>query len=502
MAYTDMQYLGLFLPGAMLAYQVTPKSYRKVVLLGFSLLFFWLCSHWLILFVLAAVLAAYFGGRAVGASPRGMVRDFFFFASLAAIVGILAVFKYTNFSISVIDRLFSRSIPLVTIIGPIGISYYSLEAAGYLLEVKWERVPAEKNFIKLALFLTFFPQIMEGPIARYQDTADQLVKGEPICMDGLNEGLLRIFYGLFKKLVIADRLAPIVKYLYGNADSLHGMMVVAAAVSYTMQLYMDFSGDIDIVIGTARIFNVVLPENFRQPFFSESASEFWRRWHISLGTWLKMYIFYPISTSPLMAKWMNFSRKHLGKYWSKLIAMGMALFPVWMFNGLWHGGRFTYLFYGMYYFVILMLGIALEPAKKWFYRRTHFERNGALFKGFRMVRTWLIIFTGEMLFNSPSVGTWLRLLRHLFVRSFFRVGALNFAAMSTNRADVLAAFAGTVFVLMLDSYQEHHGRVADKVRSLHLPVRWALYYGLLFAIIIFGAYGSGYQAADPIYAGF
>ena len=165
MAYTDMQYLGLFLPLTMLVYQITPKQYRQLVLLGFSLLFFWLCSHWLLLFALAAVMAAYFGGRAVESSPKGMVRNFFFFAALAAIIGILAVFKYTNFAITVIDRVFSQSIPFVTIIAPIGISYYSLEAIGYLLEVKWERIPAEKNLIRLALFLTFFPQIMEGPIA-------------------------------------------------------------------------------------------------------------------------------------------------------------------------------------------------------------------------------------------------------------------------------------------------------------------------------------------------
>ncbi|MCH4013124.1 MAG: MBOAT family protein [Solobacterium sp.] len=503
MAYTDMQYLGLFLPLTMLVYQITPKQYRQLVLLGFSLLFFWLCSHWLLLFALAAVMAAYFGGRAVESSPKGMVRNFFFFAALAAIIGILAVFKYTNFAITVIDRVFSQSIPFVTIIAPIGISYYSLEAIGYLLEVKWERIPAEKNLIRLALFLTFFPQIMEGPIARYQDTADQLVKGESINMGGLNEGLLRIFYGMFKKLVIADRLAPIVKYLYGNADSLHGVLVAAAAVSYTMQLYMDFSGEIDIVIGSARIFNIALPENFRQPFFSQSASEFWRRWHISLGTWLKTYIFYPISTTPKMAEWVNFSRRHFGRYLTKLSVMAMALFPVWMLNGLWHGGRFNYLMYGMYYFVILMIGIALEPVKKGFYRKTHFNKNGVFFKGFRMVLTWIIVFTGEMLFNSPSVGTWLLLCRHLFAgRAFFHVGTLTLSAMSTDSADLLAAVVGTVLVLSVDDYQEKHGSVIKKIRTMRLPVRWALYYALVFAIIIFGAYGTGYQAVDPIYAGF
>ena len=183
--------------------------------------------------------------------------------------------------------------------------------------------------------------------------------------------------------------------------------------------------------------------------------------------------------------------------------MAMALFPVWMLNGLWHGGRFNYLMYGMYYFVILMIGIALEPVKKGFYRKTHFNKNGVFFKGFRMVLTWIIVFTGEMLFNSPSVGTWLLLCRHLFAgRAFFHVGTLTLSAMSTDSADLLAAVVGTVLVLSVDDYQEKHGSVIKKIRTMRLPVRWALYYALVFAIIIFGAYGTGYQAVDPIYAGF
>ena len=236
---------------------------------------------------------------------------------------------------------------------PIGISFYTLQAIGYMADIYWKKIPAGQSLGKVALFLGFFPQIMEGPISMYGQTADQLWQGRGIRRE--------IVWGLFKKMVVADRLYVLVQNVFSQHSRYSGVIVAVAAVAYTVQLYMEFSGCMDIVTGSARMFGVTLPENFRQPFVSRSAAEFWRRWHITLGVWLKTYVFYPVSASGLVKRWNRFARKHCGKYAARLGVSALALFPVWLCNGLWHGPRWSYIFYGMYYFVILLLEMAFEP---------------------------------------------------------------------------------------------------------------------------------------------
>ena len=222
---------------------------------------------------------------------------------------------------------------------PIGISFYTLEAVGYLLEVYWKRIPADRDFIRIALFLGFFPQTMEGPIARYGDTAMQFSgpmektektedgvphtmekmenpeDGVPRTLEEMTASVMRICWGMFKKLVVADRLNIIVATLFGEYEKQNGVLIIVAAVCYTIQLYMEFSGMMDVVIGSARLFGIRLPENFRQPFFSQTASEFWRRWHISLGAWLKDYLFYPVAASQWPKSWGKDSGKSPGGMW-------------------------------------------------------------------------------------------------------------------------------------------------------------------------------------------
>ena len=309
---------------------------------------------------------------------------------------------------------------------------------------------------------------MEGPIARYQDTAHQLTGGKPVTEQQLFDGVTRILWGMFKKIVIADRLSLIVTELYRNYAAYNGIMIPAAAVTYTMQLYMEFSGVMDIVIGSAGMFGIALPENFRQPFFSQSASEFWRRWHISLGVWLKTYLFYPVTTSGMTKKWNRFAGKKFGKYITKIGTSFLALTPVWLFNGLWHGASWHYIFYGVYYLVLLMIEVILEPAKKSFYKKTGFKKNGRFWTVFRIQRLW--------------DGTLLK--------------------MGLDQADWLVILAGIAVVFAADLLKEKNFDIKASLAKKSLPVRWAAFYGLIFAVLIFGAYGPGYQPVDLIYAGF
>ena len=514
MCYNSFLYLGAFLPAALVLYQLTPEKYRKYTLLVFSWGYFFLLGRFLVLYLILTSVFVYVLGLLIGRKKeneppgvrkarRARLATF----GILVLFGILLTVKYSRFAAGTINsiRLAHARTPLriLKIAVPVGISYYTLEAAGYLLEVKWKRIKPERNFAKLALFLGFFPQIMEGPIARYQDTADQLVTGKSLQSTNLRDGSVRILWGLFKKMVIADRLNTLVATFYNYHANFSGVMTVTAGIAYTLQLYMDFSGTCDIIIGSAQLFGIRLPENFRQPFFSQSASEFWRRWHISLGVWLKTYVFYPVSVSKLSMRWMKFSKERFGKYISRVGEAAIALFPVWLFNGIWHGPQWNYLVYGMYYFVLLLLETMLEPAKTEFYRVLGLRKDALFFRVFRTVRTLCIIVLGEMFFRADGLKTGLSMVKSIFgAPQFSMLSDGTLLHMGLDRGDFVAIFLGTVIVIVYDCLREKGIRPEELLQNRSVALRWSAYYALIFAVIIFGAYGPGYQQVDMIYAGF
>ena len=304
-------------------------------------------------------------------------------------------------------------------------------------------------------------------------------------------------------MVIADRLYVLVQNVFSQHSQYSGVIVAVAAVAYTVQLYMEFSGCMDIVTGSARMFGVTLPENFRQPFVSRSAAEFWRRWHITLGVWLKTYVFYPVSASGLVKRWNRFARKHCGKYAARLGVSALALFPVWLCNGLWHGPRWSYIFYGMYYFVILLLEMAFEPVGEKIRTLLGLKADAWQIKAVQICRTWLVVFTGELFFRADGLRTGIEMFRSIF-RGFSLVplwdGSL--CMLGLDLADYLVVFAGCLAVGAAGFFKERQTDIVVRLENTKLPVRWACYYALILAVVLFGAYGIGYQKVDLIYAGF
>ena len=418
MAYHESMYFLVFLPVVFIGYQLAPKRVRFGVLLFFSYCFYFLFSHRLIVYLLGATTITYLTGRLVATGEKKR-RKAILIVGVWLLLGMLLVMKYSGFFAENLNALFGTMnfgfrFPVRRFLLPLGISFYTLSAIGYMADVYWKKIEPEKNIAKLALFLSFFPIIMEGPICMYSDTAETLAKGEDIRSENLIRGYMRIGWGLLKKVVIADRLYVVVQTLFDGYTSYHGVMIVVAAVSYTVQLYMEFSGCMDIVIGSAECFGVTLPENFAQPFVSKNASEFWRRWHISLGRWFKTYIFYPVSMSKLTRKWNRFAKKHTSKYIKLMVASAIALFPVWVCNGLWHGANWSYLFYGMYYFVVIMIELMLEPAVKKLCAAWKIAEDAAWWNVLRILKTWVIIFTGELFFRADTLGIGMHMFRSLF----------------------------------------------------------------------------------------
>ena len=529
MSYDTSIYLLMFLPLSLIAYQLTPKKKRWITLLIFNYIFFWSISKNLLWFLIGTTIFTHIVSRlirrvqikckTVTADMSGKKRSdikkkfkkiekMILAGGIICLLLILAYSKYYNFFVLNVNNLFkitgiNFSLSSITPLVPIGISFYTLQVIGYMTDVYWENVEVIKQPGKFALFLSFFPQIMEGPISMYDQTAESLWSGKSITAENLSAGGIRIVWGLFKKMIIADRLNVLVKEIFTNNSQYYGVIIIIGAIAYTIQLYMEFSGTMDVVIGSGKMFGVMMPENFRQPFFSKNASEFWRRWHITLGAWFKKYIFYPVSVSVPVKHWNKFGKKHLGKYVTKLGMSAMALFPVWLCNGLWHGAKWNYIFYGMYYFVILLFGIAVEPLRQSVLKKLHINPEAAWYKFLQMMKTWVIIFTGEMFFRADS----LRIGMSMFI-NIFKQTDLNklydgtLLSVGLDSADYLVILAGCVIVAIVDIVAEKNNSNIYEVQKLKLPVRWIVCYGLIFAVIIFGAYGVGYQQVDLIYAGF
>lgn len=529
MSYHTTVYLFLFLPLALLAYQAAPRRFRWMVLLIHGYLFFWLISGKLLAYLLGATLVTHDTGiclawlklrcsqevRECGKEEAAAIKKVYkkrqrqaLTVGILLLLSVLAYLKYYNFFIrnanAALGLLGQQELfPMRNLLLPIGISFYTLQAIGYLADVYWEKIPAEKHLGKLALFLAFFPQIMEGPVSRYSQTADALWSGEPLKRENLSSGCVRIFWGLFKKMIIADRLYIAAETIFERWQNYHGVMIAVGAIAYTIQLYMEFSGGIDIVIGSGKLFGVTLPENFRQPFAARNAAEFWRRWHISLGTWLKDYVFYPVSASAAVKKWNRFGKKHAGRYLTKLGVTGICLFPVWFINGLWHGPRWSYLFYGMYYFAILFAGAALEPVRTRFLKACHINENAWYWRNLQILKTWVIIFTGELFFRANGLSAGLRMFMSLF-RDFQtqRIWDGTLLSLGLDKADYFAVCAGCAAVAIVGMIKERKLLGEEGLNRLWTPLRWTVYYGLILAVVIFGAYGIGYQQVDLIYAGF
>lgn len=507
MAYNTNVYFIVFLPIVIIFYSVFPKKYRWITLLISSVVFFFIISKWLIFWAFLAIIISYFSARLIEykreINSKYNNLKAIMLIGICLIIAILVLLKYTNFALEIISSITDKDFSIESVAVPIGISFYTLQAVGYVLDVYWERIEAERNIFKLSLFILFFPTLMEGPICRYSDTNKSLFEGNRITLESLNQGAIRIGFGLFKRMIVADRLNAVVNYFYLTDANYEGIVVIILAILTTIQLYAEFAGTIDIVIGSALIFNIKLPENFRQPFMAKSAAEFWRRWHITLGIWLKNYVFYPVTTSRLVKKWNTFAKKRVGKHFTKIVTSAIALFPVWLINGLWHGPKVTYIAYGMYYFIILVLEIAFEKAGKNFYKKVHLDENGVVVSLIRLIRTWIIIVFGEMLFRAESISQFVKLCSNIFT-SDFEGGLLSgkLIDMGLSREDLVVSIIGIVIILIVDVVLENKPDFIKNIPSLNRIYRWGIYYFVIIMIVVFGAYGDAYRTVELIYANF
>ena len=394
-------------------------------------------------------------------------------------------------------------LPVPSFLLPIGISFYTLQAVSYLIDVYRGKIQADHNLFRLALFLGFFPQMMEGPICRYEQTAQRLWEAPPMCWNNFLLGGQRILWGIIKKMVVADRLNIFILNVFSDYDQYNGSIIAVAAICYTIQLYMDFSGTIDVALGSAQLFGVALPENFQRPFFSRTISEFWQRWHITLGTWFKDYIFYPVSMSKPMKKLTSKARKRFGPRYGPILTSSVALLCVWLCNGLWHGSAWNYIFFGLYHFALIFAGNLVQPLVLTVTERLHIDRNHMAYRLMQTLRTCVLVCIGELFFRAEGLKNGLKMAWRMVTDwSFSPILKGNLFAYGIDGPDTVLVALFLVFLLVVGIMQERGVKLGETLVSKSWPVRIAVYYAAICFLVIFGAYGIGYIPVDPIYAGF
>ena len=421
--------------------------------------------------------------------------------------GILAYLKYANISIAYINlyRLtwFSKTdfIPFIRIMLPLGISFYTFQTMGYLIDIYYGKYEREHNFFRFALYVSFFPQIVQGPISRFGQLAPTLYGEKTFDFSRIKSGFYRIMWGLFKKLVIADRLSAFVKAVMDQKDVYPGLYVLLAVFFYSMQIYGDFSGGIDVALGVAEMFGVKLAENFERPFFSKSISEYWQRWHITLGTWFKDYIFYPLSLNKSIIRLGKKVRDKGLVTLGKRIPIYIPMFFVWALTGMWHGSEMRYVVWGLLNFVFIVLGTELEPLSGRIVTSLKLSERSFVMRAYRAVKTfWLMSFLRLFDINKDS-GEAVHAFKCIF-RGWSRFDITKvYEDLSLPMEDFIVAIAA-ISILFIFGLVQRSGSVREKVFALPTPAQWCVLSLLIAAVSVFGYYGPGYDAASFIYGAF
>lgn len=500
--------LAVFLTVGYLIYYFVKKPYKYLVLVVLSLLGAGLISGLLALMLVYAAIVCFFFGKWL-AKGRGTFkaidgnsglgkeekmglkakrkRQENWKAALAVTLLLLPLFFFKY--LGMVASWFGSRLSFVLL--PLGISYYTLSAIGYLLDIKRGQSSAERNPLKMLLFVSYFPFLEEGPFTRYRDIAPTLLKGQvTLSYDNYISGLLKIGFGLMKKLVIADRLGLFVSATLNLNNGYGSYLVVLGVVAFTFQLYCEFSGLIEVVSGVSEIFGLKVPPNFSQPFFSTSVSEFWQRWHISLGAWFRDYLFYPLFMSkPMMGLTMRLKKS--GPFFSSFPALCLTTLAVWALTGLWHGASLEFLLYGLYYGVLM----CLEALFNHFLSKTKLAKTLPYRIAMGFV-TFILVNIGMLLFKSR---TWTDALSAF--ASMGKPANASFFALIEAPEFVVLVFA-LLLVLAVDILKEKNIPIAKLIVERPFFVRDLVIVLMVVGMVLFGVYGPGYAPADPIYGAF
>lgn len=508
--YTSFYFL-CFYVCVLILYYIVPKKAQWCVLLFSSIAYYLLSGNGiLILYPIISCLTAYYGIRIMVSSNDVKKRRTALITIIVLQIGILFVLKYVNFGINTVNGLLAlwggdgNGIVGFNFMIPLGISYYTFSILGYVVDVYNGIAVPQKNFFKLALYGMYFPAILSGPIMRYREEGEQFFLPHFFNYKQVTFGFQRMLWGFFKTLVISERMSLIVNTIYGDYMQYKGAYFWTATIAFAFQLYTNFSGCMDIVLGMSETFGLKLPENFETPYFSQNISEYWRRWHITLGVWMKEYVFYPLLRTNAFVGLGKSMKQYFGKKRGKQFTTFTAMFILWFTVGIWHGGDWKYVIgSGLLHWAYIVLGELLMPWGRKFMEIFHINSKSSLVTGFRMLRTFFLVNIGFVFFRADSVGAAFYMLKSMF--STWNPAVVfsgTFFTMGLDWMEMTIAVFSLGILLVVSILQEKGISIRESISRKKLPVRWCIWYALLFYTILLGYYGPEFSAAEFIYQGF
>lgn len=530
MAFTSLNFL-IFALITVCIYYIVPRNWRWVELLAASYAFYLISSPKTFIFVLLTTAITFLGGSYIGKcnlSHKAYMEEHKSELSreekkaakansqkkkrrmvvliLVLDFGVLAALKYFRYYLQAMG-LFDTGSLLI----PLGISFYTFQSAAYIFDLYRNKIEPDRNIAKFALFTAFFPQIVQGPISRYDQLAHQLYEGHRFDYTNLTHGAQLILWGFFKKIIIADRAAILVNQVFDNYADYTGGAVFMALLFYMIQIYADFSGGIDIARGLAQCMGINMTHNFLRPYFAHDLSEFWNRWHISLSHWCRDYIFYPVAMSKHFGKAGKSLRSVLGDRVGKLFPVIIAQFCTFLTIGLWHGAEFKYIAYGLYNGIVIVSGLLLEPVFKKIISALHINEKSRAWQGFRIIRTFFVVMAGRVFPKAASFS--------VAISMFFSMFKLNYGVpfgdtmmnMGLTYIDYLIILVCCIIWFIISVYEERCARteggsgenaIRNMLSEKPLALRWAVLLAGFSFVLALGIYGPGYDASAFIYRGF
>lgn len=497
MLFNSVNFL-IFFPIVVLVYFLIPRRVRYLWLLVASYFFYMSWNPRYAFLILLSTATSWGSGLFLSAcglqSGRRAERTkkWCLAGCVALNLGILFFFKYYTFAADSIEECFalfgiSVQVPVFDVLLPVGISFYTFQALGYVFDVYRGEIPAEKNILRYALFLSFFPQLVAGPIERSKNLMGQIYEPHTFDPERVKDGLLLMGWGFFQKLVIADRIAILVTDVYSNFSDYSGGQILLATVLFGFQIYCDFGGYSDIAVGAARVMGFTLTKNFKSPYYATTVSEFWRRWHISLTTWFRDYIYIPLGGNRC-GRWKKYRN----------------LMLTFLVSGLWHGAGWNFVAWGGLNGLYQVVGDLTRPLRTRLRQRLHIRTDCGSYHLLQGIVTFIFVDFAWFLFRADSLTAALQMLRHSvaypgFFAMFSPDTLLGINTMVLSEKDFCVMLGSLVLLMLVDYWKQQKVDIKGVLARQNIWFRCLIYYGLIFTVLIFGIYGPAYDASAFIY---
>lgn len=496
MSIVSIEYL-FFIAVLFIAYWNISAKFQWILLLAASIIFYvFNAPMYTLIYIGISVIIVYMA--TVSFDRDYKYKKMVLVLTLVLILGTLAVLKYTNMFAGTLYLILGLHYTSVHWVAPLAISYYTLQLVAYTLDCYWGIEKAEKNIFKVLLYTIYFPQMVSGPISRYSNLGKVLFEEHRFDYDRVVTGLKRIAWGIIKKLFVASRLKILADTVFNDPLSFSGVWIWLGMALFVLELYADFSGCMDIVIGVSNCFGIELCENFNAPLLSRAVQEFWQRWHITLGGFLRDYLMNPLLKSAKLLRMGEFFKKKLGKKQGKKIPVYLAMLIVWIAMGIWHGSGWKFIIgEGLWFWLVIVLEQTLSPLSAKI-------KNNKLYLAFCVMRTFALVCIGNLFFRADSLKLSIQMLKLAFAKTndwwvigIFQMHGIGKDAMGGIVKLILFLFF--MSLMLLFEIMEYKGKSPYKYLSRqNVVIRWGIYW--LFAIVI--AYNIFGEQADFIYAGF